>query len=143
MSSIVSGRCNCSRQVVSSTLSSTPSDCRSAKKYEIGTARIFAIAARREALTRLAPCSYFCTCWQQGQAECAAKAATTVGGTGCGGGHEPPPPGRGGEQNLGVHPLAQPAEPGEPPRDPGGRQAHESLRHGQGDHVRDEQEPHP
>jgi hypothetical protein len=49
----------------------------------------------------------------------------------------------GGEQNLGVHPLAQPAEPGEPPRDPGGRQAHESLRHGQGDHVRDEQAPHP
>ena len=41
---------------------------------------------------------------QRRQAECAAEAATTVGGTGCGGGHEPPPPGRGGEQNLGVHP---------------------------------------
>ena len=26
--------------------------------------RIVAIAARREALTRLAPCSYFCTCWK-------------------------------------------------------------------------------
>src|ERR1700730_14842904 len=64
MSSIVSGRCNCSRHVLSSTRSSAPSDCRSAKKYEIGTARILAIAARREALTRLAPCSYFCTCWK-------------------------------------------------------------------------------
>ena len=30
---------------------------------------------------------------QRRQAECAAEAATTVGGTGCGGGHEPPPPG--------------------------------------------------
>jgi hypothetical protein len=37
---------------------------------------------------------------QRRQAECAAEAATTIGGTGCGGGHEPPPPGRGGEQNL-------------------------------------------
>src|SRR6266850_471574 len=59
MSWIVSGRRNCSRHILSSTLSSAPSDCRSAKKYEIGTARILAIAARREALTRLAPCSYF------------------------------------------------------------------------------------
>jgi hypothetical protein len=33
--------------------------------------------------------------------------------------------------------------PREPPRDPGGRQAHEHLWHGQGDHVRDEQAPHP
>ena len=31
---------------------------------------------------------------QRRQAECAAEAATTVGGTGCGGGHEPPPRGK-------------------------------------------------
>ena len=34
-------------------------------------------------------------------------------------------PGRGGEQGLGLHQGPQPAEPGEPPRDPGRRQAQE------------------
>src|SRR6516165_3188802 len=64
MNSIVSGRCNCSRHCRSSGLSSASSCCRSPKKYEIGTPRISAIAESREALTRLAPPSYFCTCWK-------------------------------------------------------------------------------
>src|SRR4051794_28452858 len=44
---------------------------------------------------------------------------------------------------VGLHQVPQPAEPGEPPRDPGRRQAQERLRQGQGDHVRDEQAPRP
>src|SRR4051794_41709351 len=44
---------------------------------------------------------------------------------------------------VGLHQVPQPAEPGEPPRDPGRRQAQERLRQGQGDHVRDEQAPCP
>ena len=42
---------------------------------------------------------------------------------------------RGGEPGLGVHQAAPAAEPGEPPRDPGRRQAGGSVRHEQGHHV--------
>jgi hypothetical protein len=48
---------------------------------------------------------------------------------------------RGGEQGVGLHQDAQPAEPREPPRDPGRRQAAQGVRQGQGNHVRDEQAP--
>src|SRR6516225_6347764 len=78
---------------------------------------------------------------QQWQGECSAEAATAVGGSGRGGRLRPTAPGPGGEQDVGVHPLTQPAEPGEPPRNPRRRQAPEGLRQGQGDHVRDEQAP--
>src|SRR2546423_771173 len=55
---------------------------------------------------------------QRKQAECAAEAATTVGGIGCGGGPELVVARRSGEQDLGIHPREQFAESGEPPRDP-------------------------
>src|SRR5438477_2934696 len=52
---------------------------------------------------------------QPRQDECSAEAATAVGGAGRGGRLGPAAAGPGGEQDVGVHPLAQPAEPGEPP----------------------------
>src|SRR5215813_1665258 len=52
---------------------------------------------------------------QQWQNECSAEAATAVGGAGCGGRLGPTAPGPGGEQDVGVHPLTQPAEPGDSP----------------------------
>src|SRR5947209_20193471 len=64
---------------------------------------------------------------QRRQGECSAEAAPAVGGAGRGGGLGARAPGPGGEQDLGLHPLAQPAEPGEPPRDPRRRQAPEGL----------------
>src|SRR5205807_10155225 len=58
---------------------------------------------------------------QRRQGECPAEAATPVGRAGRGGRLGPAAPGTGGEQDVGVHSLAQLAEPRQPPRNPGGR----------------------
>jgi hypothetical protein len=69
------------------------------------------------------------------------KAAAAVAGAGRGRRDGPAAARRGGPQGLGIHPRAQSAEPGEPPRNPRRRQAPPDLRQGQGDDVRDQQTP--
>src|SRR4051812_47907172 len=80
---------------------------------------------------------------RQRQGECAAAADQAIGRTERGRRRRPTAEGRGGEQGLGIHQGQQPADPREPPRDPGRRQAPQGVRQGQGDHVRDEQAPRP
>src|SRR5438876_10111208 len=65
---------------------------------------------------------------QRRQGKCPAEATPALGGADRGGRLGPASAGTSSEQGLGIHPLAQPAEPGEPPRNPGRRQAPEGVR---------------